>query len=62
MTFDSVYIAALKSQLEEIGYANDEQVIGPQSSGYTFKYHKDALFAALRSAGYDSVSGIRRKP
>lgn len=47
MNFDSKVIQALKAQLEEIGYANDEQFLGMT----IFKHHMDEVFQELSDAG-----------
>lgn len=47
MNFDSSAIHALKAQLEEIGYANDEQFLGMTA----FKHRMDDILQDLSDAG-----------
>lgn len=47
MNFDSSEIYAMKAQLEEIGYANDEQFLGMT----TFKHRVDDIIQDLSDAG-----------
>lgn len=61
MSFDPAYIAALKSHLENVGYANDEQDMASQSSHFAFKYHRSELFEALRQAGYEAELSVGGK-
>ncbi|MBW3245460.1 hypothetical protein KUV57_22730 [Epibacterium sp. DP7N7-1] len=49
MNFDRSTILALKAQLEEIGYANDEQFLG----AFAFEHRRNEIFADLHEAGYD---------
>jgi hypothetical protein len=48
MKFDQPTILALKKQLEEIGYANDEQFLGSTA----FKHHRQDVFDDLNIVGY----------
>ncbi len=48
VNFDRLTIKTLAGQLEEIGYANDEQFLG----AYTFEHRVDEVFQDLSEIGY----------
>lgn len=48
MKFDQPTILALKKQLEESGYANDEQFLGSSA----FEHHRQEVLDDLNSVGY----------
>lgn len=51
MHFDEKTIRQLKAQLEEIGYANDEQFLGSAA----FEHHHDEIVADLAQLGYEKL-------
>lgn len=53
MTFDEATILALKAQLEQEGYANDEQFLG----SYAFEHRREEIFSDLREAGFSHELG-----
>ena len=48
MNFDQPTILAMKTQLMEVGYANDEQFLGSSA----FEHMRKAIFEDLREVGY----------
>lgn len=50
MNFDLQSIFALKSQLDETGYANDEQFLG----AFAFEHRTEEIMEDLRQVGYSA--------
>ncbi|WP_299969336.1 hypothetical protein [uncultured Roseobacter sp.] len=53
MNFDRSTIFSLKAQLEEIGYANDEQFLG----AFAFEHRREEVISDLGEAGYHQDLG-----
>lgn len=53
MNFNKVTVLALKAQLEENGYANDEQFLG----SFAFEHRRDEIFSDLREVDYSQKLG-----
>ena len=51
MNYDQTTILELKKQLEETGYANDEQFLGSTA----FEHHEQEVFDDLNSVGYSQA-------